>query len=303
MDLQALSKEMGFAACYVFTTEPFVYYERRLQDGSLHSAGTDLSSDLKKNAPWANAIVALLYPYRPYADEIPVSGNYPTSNAAFHASNKLMKRLRADGVRIEREYVPIRELLTRSGIGTSLKNGLTYIPGFGTRYAVQTLAADLPEPSFTPTQTPAPARCPTCHACERICPSGAISENGYDYKACARAYMGGDPMEDWVMDAMTCILGCELCQKICPYNAGIEPIREMPDAFRLEEILSGHIKPVLEIVGTNLNKKGRIIQHACVIAAKQGRTDLIPLLEPWLTDEREGVRIAADYALRKLREK
>jgi len=60
---------------------------------------------------------------------------------------------------------------------------------------------------------------------------------------------------------------------------------------------------VLEIVGTNLNKKGRIIQHACVIAAKQGRTDLIPLLAPWLTDEREGVRIAADYALRKLREK
>ena len=188
MDLQALSREYGFAACYVFTTEPFVYYERRLQDGALHSAGTDLSPDLKKTAPWANVIVALLYPYRPYADEIPVSGNYPTSNAAFHASNKLMKRLRADGVKIEREYVPIRELLTRSGIGTSLKNGLTYIPGFGTRYAVQTLAADLPEPSFTPTQTPAPARCPTCHACERICPSGAISENGYDYKACARAY-------------------------------------------------------------------------------------------------------------------
>ena len=302
MDLQALSKEMGFAACYVFTTEPFVYYERRLQDGSLHSAGTDLSTDLKMTAPWANAIVALIYPYRPYTDEIPVSGNYPTSNAAFHASNKLMQRLRAEGVRIEREYVPIRELLTRSGIGTPLKNGLTYIPGFGTRYALQTLAADLPEPAYTPMQTPAPARCATCHACERICPSGAISENGYDYKACARAYMGGDPMEDWVMDAMTCILGCELCQKICPYNAGIEPIREMPDAFRLEEILSGHIKPVLEIVGTNLNKKGRIIQHACVIAAKQGRTDLIPLLEPWLADEREGVRIAADYALRKLGE-
>ena len=303
MDLQALSKEMGFAACYVFTTEPFVYYERRLQDGSLHSAGTDLSSDLKTTVPWANVIVALLYPYRPYADEIPVSGNYPSSNAAFHASNKLMQNLRENGVRVEREYVPIRELLTRSGIGTALKNGLTYIPGFGTRYAVQTLAADLPEPSFTPTQMPAPARCASCHACERICPSGAISVNGYDYKACARAYMGGDPMEDWVMDAMTCILGCELCQKICPYNAGIEPIREMLDAFRLEEILSGHIKPVLEIVGTNLNKKGRIIQHACVIAAKQGRTDLIPLLEPWLADEREGVRIAADYALRKLGEK
>ncbi len=301
MNLEALAKEHGFAACFVFTTEPFVHYELRLQDGALHSAGTDLSPDLRKTAPWANAIVALLYPYRPYADEIPVSGNYPSSNAAYHASNKLMQDLHSGGIRIERVYVPIRELLTRSGIGTPLKNGLTYIPGFGTRYAVQTLAADLPEPEYTPLQTPAPARCASCHACERICPSGAIRDNGYDFKACARAYMGGDPMEDWVMDAMTCILGCELCQKVCPYNAGIEPIREMPDAFRLEEILAGHIKPVLEIVGKNLNKQGRIIQHACVIAAKHGRTDLIPLIEPWLTDEREGVHIAARYALEKLR--
>ena len=301
MNLQALSKEMGFAACYVFTTEPFVYYERRLQDGSLHSAGTDLSTDLKKTAPWANAIVALLYPYRPYTDEIPVSGNYPTSNAAFHASNKLMKRLRADGVKIEREYVPIRELLTRSGIGTPLKNGLTYIPGFGTRYAVQTLAADLPEPSFTPTQTPAPARCPTCHACERICPSGAISENGYDYKACARAYMGGDPMEDWVMDAMTSILGCELCQSICPYNREIEPVSDVPETFALEKLLSGDVKPALEIVGTNLNKNGRLIQHACVMAAKQGRKELLPLIEKLLVDQREGVRVAAAYAVKRLR--
>ncbi len=107
-------------------------------------------------------------------------------------------------------------------------------------------------------------------------------------------------MEDWVMDAMSCMLGCELCQKICPYNAGMKPIEEMPDAFRLEEILSGKIKPVLAIVGKNLNKNGRIIQHACVIAARQKRSDLIPLIERWENDTREGVRVAAAYALKKL---
>ena len=103
------------------------------------------------------------------------------------------------------------------------------------------------------------------------------------------------------MDAMICILGCELCQKICPYNAGIEPIDEMPDVFRLEELLKGNVKPALEIVGKNLNKQGRIIQHACVVAAKQNRTDLIPLIEPLLSDPREGVRVAAEYALNRLR--
>lgn len=300
MDVHALSAEYGFAACYVFTTEPFVYYERRLQAGALHSAAMDLSIDVAKEHPWANAILALIYPYRPYADNIPVSGNYPASNASYHAAGRLIRSFAENGMRAERAEVPIRELLTRSGVGVPLKNGLTLLPGFGTRYSVQALLTALPEPAFTPVQTPPETRCASCHACERICPSGAITDAGYDYTACARAYMGGDPMEDWVMDAMTCILGCELCQKICPYNFGIEPIQEMPDAFRLEEILLGNIKPVLEIVGKNLNKKGRVIQHACVIAAKQGRTDLIPLIERWQDDAREGVRVAASYALQKL---
>jgi len=39
----------------------------------------------------------------------------------------------------------------------------------------------------------------------------------------------------------------------------------------LEELIKGNVKPVLDIVGKNLNKNGRIIQHACVVAAHQRR--------------------------------
>ncbi len=301
MDLQLRSIEFGFAECFILSTEPFSYYERRLKSGALHSAALDLTTDLRKDTPWANALLALIYPYRPYADEIPVSGNYPSSNAAYHAAGKLIRALEVEGIRTERAEVPIRELLLRSGVGSPLKNGLTMIKGYGTRYSVQALLAQLPEPVFTPAREPEPTRCSVCHACERICPSGGISDAGYNFQSCARAYMGGDPMEDWVMDAMTCMLGCELCQKICPYNAAIEPIAQMPDAFRLEAILSGNVKPALQIVGKNLNKQGRLIQHACVIAAKQGRSDLVPLIEPLLEDAREGVRVAAEYALKYLK--
>jgi epoxyqueuosine reductase len=301
MGLVDIAAEFGFSECYVFTAEPFVYYERRLNDGALHSAAFDLAVDPLVAAPWANAILALVYPYRPYTDDIPVSGNYPSSNAAYHESGKLMRKLRDSGIQAERAEVPIRELLTRSGVGVLLKNGLTCIPGYGTRYSVRALFVRLPEQEYTPVRMPEISRCSVCHACERICPSGGIDADGYHFRQCARAYMGGDPMEDWVMDAMNCILGCELCQKVCPYNTGIIPNPEMPEAFRLETLLAGDVKPALEIVGKNLNKKGRIIQHACVIAAYKGRTDLIPLIEPWLEDKREAVRVAADYALRKLR--
>ena len=301
MNLKALAAEYGFAECYVFTTEPFVYYERRLKDGALHSAATSLSIDVKQDAPWANAIIALIYTYRPYADHIAVAGYYPSSNASYHTSAELMRKMKSMGIQVERAEVPIRELLTRHGTGTMLKNGLTYLPAFGTRYSVQTLLANLPDPEYIAAQEPAGVRCSTCHACEQVCPSQAIDAEGLHFQRCARSYMEGRVMEDWVMDSLTTILGCEICQKACAYNAGIGTSESMPEAFRLEELLTGNIKPALEIIGKNMNKQGKLLQHACVVAAKQGRTDLISLIEPWLADNREGVRVAAAYALEKLR--
>lgn len=301
MDIREIAQATGFADCYILSTEPFVHYAERLEHDALHSAARELTIDIQKDAPWANAVVAMIMPYRPYTDEIPVSGNYPSSNAAYHAAGAVIKTLNTQGIRAERADLPLRELLTRNGIGNMLKNGLTYIPGFGTRYSVSAILAQIPDVQYTPARKPTEVKCEQCHACEKICPSGAIGSNGYDFRKCARAYMGGDPMEPWVMDAMTCILGCELCQKICPYNMGIESITEMPEAFRLEELLKGNVKPVLAIVGKNLNKNGRIIQHACVVAAHQDRRDLIPLIEPLLADHREGVRVAAQYALNHLR--
>ncbi|NLI53014.1 MAG: 4Fe-4S dicluster domain-containing protein [Clostridiales bacterium] len=301
MDVHALAADFGFAECYVFTTEPFVAYERRLQDGALHSDAKGVRFDIAQIAPWANAILALVYPYRPYANEIPVSGYYPSSNAAYHVAGKLIRRLEESGVRAVRAEVPVAELLSRNGYGTLLKSGLTWLPGYGTRFYVTTLAAELTNPEYAPLRAPQPARCATCHACERACPSGAIDQSGYAYQKCARAYMCGGPMDRWVMDAMDCMLGCERCQTVCPYNVGIEPITQLPDAFRLEELLGGRVKPALEIVGKNLNKQGRLIQHACVVAGNQRRTDLIPLIESWRDDPREAVRSAADYALELLR--
>ncbi len=301
MNVVSLAKEYGFAECYVFPADPFVHYKRRLMDGALHHAGINLNGDVKAEHGWANALVALILPYRPYAESISVSGYYPSSNAGYHAANKLLASLSGQGIRAERTYVPVRELLIRGGIGVPLKNGLTAIPPYGTRFSVQTLIAGLPDVCYTPAREPEEPRCKGCHACERACPTHAIGANGYTYEKCARAYMGGEPMADWVMDALTSILGCELCQSVCPYNRTIEPITDMPDAFRLEKLLSGEIKPALRIVGTNLKKNGRLQQHACVVAAKQGRTDLVPLIENLLDDPREAVRVAADYALRCLK--
>lgn len=296
MNIVSLAKEFGFSECFVFPADPFVQYERRLKDGALHPDAFHLIANVKTKFDWANAIIALISTYKPYAESIPVSGYYPSSNAGYHAANKMLTYLDEQGIRAERTYVPVHEMLVRSGIGIPLKNGLTAIPPYGTRFSVQTMAAFLPGVYYTPLQPQKSSTCENCHVCERVCPTDAIGIDGYHCKKCARAYMCGETMDEWVMDALTSILGCELCQSVCPYNRGIEPITDMPDAFRLEKLLSGEINHALEIVGTNLKKNGRLQQHACVVAAKKGRTDLIPLIERLLDDPREAVRAAAKYA-------
>lgn len=301
MNIVSLAKEHGFSECYLVPTDPFAQYKRRLKDGALHHDGARLTGDVQTEYAWANAIVALILPYRPYAESIPVSGYYPSSNAGYHAANAFLTSLNELGIHTERLYVPVKELLVRSGIGIPLKNGLTAIPPYGTRFSVQTLIADLPDVSYTASGPMNEPLCKDCRACERVCPTHAICDEGYDCEKCARAYMCGEPMPDWVMDALTSILGCELCQSVCLYNRGVEPIADMPKAFQLEKLLSGDVKPALEIVGTNLKKNGRLQQHACVVAAKQGRDDLIPLIAELLNDPREAVRVAAEYALRHLK--
>ena len=323
--IHQLAADAGFSACFVLPPDPFFHYERRLLGGAcavvdadaenprtvehfpglntLDSAGQNLVVDPRKAAPWGNALLFLIVGYRPYVRESGVSGNYPSSNTAFHAADDLIGKLNENGIRAERIYVPVRELALRTGIGIACKNGLTAYQGFGTRVAVQTLIVSAPEPVRYDAKTRYGEHrtCPEeCRVCESVCPSHAIHDGGMHVLECARKWMQKDAMEDWVMDAMESILGCELCQFACPLNSEIPLDDDVPDAFDLERLLRNDVKPALEIVGKNINPGGRIVAHAIVLAAHGGRRDLIPLIEPYLADERPAVQSAARYAIKKL---
>lgn len=294
-----LASAYGFRTCYVLRPDKFIHYERRLLDGALYIGGTGLSYDPASTHPWANALLACIWPYAPFTPETPLCSNYAPANASFHAAGRLLTALGENGVRAERVYVPVRELLLRSGLGVALLNGLTAIPPFGSRFAIQTLAAFVPEPVYDDA-APRDA-CASCGACIDACPAHAIDKNsGFDYRKCLRAYMGKEAMPDWVMENMTKMLGCERCQNACPYNAGMDSVSELPASFSYERLLRGELRGALELVGFNQKSGGRLIAHAAVMAANEGRADLLPLIEAWRDDPREAVRAAEQYAISKL---
>ena len=283
MNLLELVKDAGFAAGYLLPVPQYDEWTRRRASGAFAPQTDWIQGDAALAYPWANGLLLLIWPYAPLEADAILSGYYPASNQSYHAMRSLREALAAEGVRTERAAVPVKTILVDWGLGTRLDNDLIFIPGFGTRFIVQALMAALPEEAlgFTPKRAPFEA-CVHCKRCQRACPGGAIGSKGYDWRRCLRAYEEGPEMPEWVMERMTCLLGCEVCQNVCPLNHFMKPRPMTPaeqEAFAFEKLLAGDVKPALEIIGKNMKRGGKLTAQAAVLAANQRRVDLLPLLE------------------------
>ena len=283
MNLSELVQNAGFRAGYLLPVPQYEEWTRRRASGAFAPEADWIEGDAAAAWPWANALLLLIWPYAPFAPDAVLSGYYPASNQSYHAMQALAKALAQAGVRAQRAAVPVKTILVEHGLGTCLDSDLIYIPGCGTRFVIQALMVALPEEDlqFTPKQAPFGA-CIHCKRCQYACPGGAISPRGYDWRRCLRAYEDGSDMPEWVMEKLTCLLGCEVCQNVCPLNHFIRPrpmSAEEAEAFRLEKLLSGDMKLALSIIGKNMKKGGKLTAQAAVLAANQKRTDLLPLLD------------------------
>ena len=213
MNLFEQAKQAGFQAEYLLPVPQYDEWTRRRASGAFAPQTDWIEGDAPAAYPWANGLLLLIWPYAPLIPDAVLSGYYPASNQSYHAMRSLRERLAGEGVRTERAAVPVKTILVNWGLGTRLDSDLIYIPGFGTRFIVQALMVSLSDDElcYTPRQAPFEA-CVHCKRCERACPGGAIKGRAYDWRQCLRAYEEGPDMPEWVMEKLTCLLGCEVCQ-------------------------------------------------------------------------------------------
>lgn len=121
-----------------------------------------------------------------------------------------------------------------SGLGVVGKNSLLINKTYGSWVFIGEIVTDLPvrDIDFTANIE----SCIGCRRCIESCPAGAISENGgIDREKCLSAVTQrkGELTreEEKAVRESGCIWGCDICQEVCPMNAGVkaEPLREFTE--------------------------------------------------------------------------
>lgn len=124
--------------------------------------------------------------------------------------------------------LPERMCAGLAGVGLRGRNGMTIVPPWGTYLFLGTVLTDLPLES-APEISPL---CMDCGACLEACPSGALTVEGVDRGRCLSdlTQRKGElsPQEREALTRHGLVWGCDLCQRVCPYNQNV-PLSPLPE--------------------------------------------------------------------------
>ncbi|MFO0947910.1 MAG: tRNA epoxyqueuosine(34) reductase QueG [Planctomycetota bacterium] len=206
---------------------------------------------------------------------------------------------------MERDYAVL------AGLGWIGKNTLLLHRRLGSWFFLGALLVDRELPPDIPFET---NHCGSCTRCLDACPTDAF-DGPYqlDPRRCISylsiEHRSGIPeslragMGEW-------LFGCDVCQEVCPWNRKAPP-SSTPDFQPREGMNPLSLISLLSVTdqefrqrfrGTPLFRTGRsrMVRNAVIVAANQGRTDLLPAIRSLAGDADMVVREAANWAIDQL---
>jgi epoxyqueuosine reductase QueG len=292
-EFTAAAEELGFGRVYFLPVD------------DIPTPYVKLVSSPKALLPGAKTLILLIMPYELTDDggcrEGVISPYYKASQKAYKGVKFLEKKLIDSGAQaVCNANIPLKAAIVKYDIGVQRLNSLTYINGIGSAFHIQNIITDIAfeysriDRSFSITD------CSKCLHCLRACPSGAISTTGFvDPNRCLRfvSELKQIPAE-FENNLGNKLLGCDECQKACPHNMVAKTNAQF--AYPLEKLLKGDLGELPELIGTNLARKTRMICKACVLAANNNRTDLLPLIRELEKSSDTYISAAARRAIERL---
>jgi len=126
------------------------------------------------------------------------------------------------GYRLAKAVLPLKQLAVRSGLGVYGRNNICYIPGGGSYQRLVAFFTDAPCEKDPWRDNRMLERCGRCSVCADSCPTGAISSDRFLLRAerCL-TYLNEENGEfpAWLDPSRHhCLVGCMVCQAVCPEN-------------------------------------------------------------------------------------
>jgi epoxyqueuosine reductase len=175
----------------------------------------------------------------------------------------------------------------------------------------------LVDADLAPTAPDAPPkpRCGSCRSCLDACPTQAFTDAYLlDARRCISyltiEHTGVIPRE--LRSAIgTWVFGCDICQEVCPFNAGTgeppEPLLEarsiehaLPDLLALAAKGANQMRQFVRRTALRRVSREALLRNIAVALGNTGSTDAIPALVALLANRVPLVRIHAAWALGQL---
>ena len=137
---------------------------------------------------------------------------------------------------------PLKTLAVWSGLAKYGRNNITYVDGLGSYHQLVGLAAGFPLDDSGTSGAGGPRaldECGKCRSCRTACPAGAIVEERFllHGERCLTYFSEkeGPLPESYAHLKRRCLVGCFVCQEVCPANRGGLPVVSLGVRFNEEE--------------------------------------------------------------------
>jgi epoxyqueuosine reductase len=195
------------------------------------------------------------------------------SNSSDHqVSDDLRTYLELEGYQLQKVRLPEKLLAVRSGLAQYGKNNITYVAGMGSFHRPVVFICDVPCAEDSWREPSVLDLCENCTACAKACPTAAIGSDRFQLHAERCITFHNERRNDfpeWLSPAWhNSLVGCMICQKVCPANKEFVKWIEAGAAFDREEtalILEGASKDRLPPAAVEKLEKLGLMEYGHVL--------------------------------------
>jgi epoxyqueuosine reductase len=160
-----------------------------------------------------------------------------------------------------------REWAERGGLGFVAKNTMVIAPGIGSYVVLGELLVDVELAPTAPAEPPRP-RCGSCRSCLDACPTQAfVDAYVLDARRCISyltiEHHGVIPRE-LRASIGTWVFGCDVCQEVCPFNAGAGPAAAEVDPLLAPRSIEHALPDLVALAARGANQLRQLVKRTAL---------------------------------------